>query len=76
MFDFLKSSFSDSDGTLTPLARLGCGLGTGIAEATLVMTWVETLKVRLISDQRRKVPQYSGLVNAASSISRTEVCCP
>jgi len=47
-------------------------LGTCIAEATLVMTWVETLKVRLISDQRRKVPQYSGLVNAASSIIRTE----
>jgi len=72
VFDFLKSKSCDSDGNLSPLARLGCGLGTGVTEATLVMTWVETLKVRLISDQRRKVPQYRGLVHAASSIIRTE----
>ena len=55
------------------MARLGCGLGAGVAEATLVVTWVETLKVRLISDQRKKVPQYRGLAHAASSIIKTEV---
>ena len=44
-----------------------------MAEAALVVTWVETLKVRLISDQRKKSPQYRGLVHAASSILRQEV---
>ena len=38
-----------------------------------MVTWVETLKVRLISDQRKKSPQYRGLVHAASSIIRNEV---
>merc|ERR1712055_767025 len=60
-FDHLKSLNCGIDGELSPVARLGCGLGAGVAEATLVVTWVETLKVRLISDQRKKVPQYRGL---------------
>jgi len=71
-FDHLKSQYCGPDGDLTPLARLGCGLSAGVAEATLVVTWVETLKVRLISDQRKSVPQYRGLVHAASSILRAE----
>jgi len=74
-FDHLKSQFCEADGDLTPLTRLGCGLSAGVAEATLVVTWVETLKVRLISDQRKSVPQYRGLVHAASSILRAEGIC-
>ena len=72
-FDHFKGHFAGKDGQLSPLSRLGCGLGAGVAEATLVVTWVETLKVRLISDQRKKTPQYRGLVHAASSIIRQEV---
>jgi len=71
-FDHLKGHFAGADGQLSPIGRLGCGLGAGVAEATLVVTWVETLKVRLISDQRKKNPQYRGLVHAASSIIRNE----
>jgi len=71
-FDHLKGHFAGPDGQLSPLGRLGCGLGAGMAEAALVVTWVETLKVRLISDQRKKSPQYRGLVHAASSILRQE----
>jgi len=71
-FDHLKGHFAGADGQLSPVGRLGCGLGAGVAEATLVVTWVETLKVRLISDQRKKNPQYRGLVHAASSIIRNE----
>jgi len=71
-FDHLKSLNCGMNGELSPVARLGCGLGAGVAEATLVVTWVETLKVRLISDQRKKVPQYRGLAHAASSIIKTE----
>eukprot|EP00092_Neocalanus_flemingeri_P036477 GFUD01039719.1.p1 GENE.GFUD01039719.1~~GFUD01039719.1.p1 ORF type:complete len:332 (+),score=61.56 GFUD01039719.1:126-1121(+) len=72
VFDLLKGHFSGRDGNLSPLARLGCGMGTGVAEAVLLVTWVETLKVRLISDQKKKVPQYRGLGHAASSIVRNE----
>jgi len=71
-FDHLKSYFAGPNGQLSPVGRLGCGLGAGVAEAALVVTWVETLKVRLISDQRKKNPQYRGLVHAASSIIRQE----
>ena len=72
-FDYLKDHFANEDGQLSPLGRLGCGLGAGVAEATLVVTWVETLKVRLISDQKKKNPQFRGLAHAASTILRTEV---
>eukprot|EP00092_Neocalanus_flemingeri_P028939 GFUD01031422.1.p1 GENE.GFUD01031422.1~~GFUD01031422.1.p1 ORF type:complete len:362 (+),score=63.20 GFUD01031422.1:70-1086(+) len=72
VFDFLKGHFCGRDGNLSPLARLGCGMGTGVAEAVLLVTWVETLKVRLISDQKKKVPLYRGPVHAASSIIRNE----
>jgi len=71
-FDYLKDHFSNEDGQLSPLGRLGCGLGAGVAEAALVVTWVETLKVRLISDQKKKNPQFRGLAHAASTIIRTE----
>jgi len=71
-FDHLKGIFASEDGNLTPTARLGCGLGAGIAEAALVVTWIETLKVRLINDQRKKNPQYRGLFHAASTIIRNE----
>ena len=72
-FDYLKGQFAGSDGQLSPVSRIGCGLGAGVMEAALVVTWMETLKVRLISDQRKKTPQYKGLVHAVSSISRQEV---
>ena len=32
-------------GHLSPVSRMLCGLGAGVAEATLVVTWIETLKV-------------------------------
>jgi len=72
VFDSLKAEFSGPEGQLSPAKRMLCGLCTGITEAALVVTWIETLKVRLISDQRRKVPRYRGLVHAASSIVRQE----
>ena len=73
VFDSLKAEIAGADGQLTPASRMMCGLSAGVAEAALVVTWIETLKVRLISDQRRKVPRYRGLVHAASTIARQEV---
>ena len=34
-FDHLKGHLAGADGQLSPLGRLGCGLGAGMAEATL-----------------------------------------
>ena len=34
-------------GVLSPGQRMVCGLGAGMTEAVLVVTWIETLKVRL-----------------------------
>ena len=73
VFDSLKATQVGSDGQLSPVRRMVCGLCAGVAEAALVVTWIETLKVRLISDQRRRVPRYRGLAHAATSIARTEV---
>ena len=72
-FDALKQHVSGGQGQLSPVSRMLCGLGAGVAEATLVVTWIETLKVRLIADQRRKMPKYRGLFHAASTIVREEV---
>ena len=73
VFDSLKATQVGADGQLSPVRRMLCGLCAGVAEAALVVTWIETLKVRLISDQRRRVPRYRGLAHAATSIARTEV---
>jgi len=72
VFDNLKAELGGADGQLSPVSRMLCGLCAGVAEAALVVTWIETLKVRLISDQRRTVPRYRGLAHAATSIFRQE----
>jgi len=71
-FDALKNIASPPGGQLSPISRMLCGLGAGVAEATFVVTWVETLKVRLIADQRRKNPTYRGLFHCATSILKEE----
>ena len=73
VFDSLKSELTGPEGQLSPASRMLCGLCAGVAEATLVVTWIETLKVRLIYDQRRRTPRFRGLVDAATTIVREEV---
>ena len=73
VFDNLKSQLTGPEGQLSPVSRMLCGLCAGIAEATLVVTWIETLKVRLISDQKRRKPRFRGLMHAATTIVREEV---
>ena len=64
---------SGGQGVLSPGQRMVCGLGAGVTEAVLVVTWIETLKVRLISDRRKEKPRFRGLHHAAVSIVREEV---
>ncbi len=44
------------------------GLGAGLAEAVLVVTPAETLKVKLIHDKLSALPKYKGLVHGISCI--------
>jgi len=71
-FDHLKGLVSGGQGVLSPGQRMVCGLGAGVTEAVLVVTWIETLKVRLISDQRKEKPRFRGLHHAAVTIVREE----
>ena len=64
---------SEGQGVLTPGQRMMCGLGAGVMEAVMVVTWIETLKVRLIADQRKAKPRFRGLYHAATTIAREEV---
>ena len=45
VFDNLKAELGGADGQLSPVSRMLCGLCAGVAEAALVVTWIETLKV-------------------------------
>ena len=72
-FDHLKGLVSGGQGVLSPGQRMLCGLGAGVTEAVLVVTWIETLKVRLIADQRKAKPRFRGLYHAAATIVREEV---
>ena len=44
-FDYLKQVVTGGEGVLSPVQRMMCGLGAGMTEAALVVTWIETLKV-------------------------------
>ena len=63
-------------GVLSPGQRMVCGLGAGTTEAVLVVTWIETLKVRLIADQKKPKPRFRGLCHAAATIVREELSEP
>ena len=43
--------------------RMMCGLAAVVTEAIIVVSWIETLKVRLIVivDQKKKTPRFRGL---------------
>lgn len=71
-FDFLKSQMTGGRGLLSSGQRMVCGLGAGVTEAVLVVTWIETLKVRLIADQKKMTPRFRGLYHAAVTIIREE----
>ena len=72
-FDYLKGLVTGGQGVLSPGQRMVCGLGAGMTEAVLVVTWIETLKVRLIADQKKPKPRFRGLYHAAATIVREEV---
>eukprot|EP00744_Colponema_vietnamica_P002336 GILI01003685.1.p1 GENE.GILI01003685.1~~GILI01003685.1.p1 ORF type:complete len:333 (+),score=91.82 GILI01003685.1:244-1242(+) len=67
-YEQLKSLLADKDGKLTTSSQLLAGMGAGTAEAVLVVTPMETIKVRLIHDQLSAKPKYRGFVHGVTSI--------
>ncbi|OAF71761.1 Citrate transport protein [Intoshia linei] len=71
-FEQFKKMIGKEDGTLSPGKRMLCGLGAGITEAVLVVTPMETIKVKFIADQSLPKPQYTSFRQGVSHIIRTQ----
>lgn len=68
VFGKIKEAFKDDKGVLTSGRTLVAGMATGLVEATLVVTPVETMKTVLIADQNSAKPKYNGLLHGVRSI--------
>ncbi|CAF1275969.1 unnamed protein product [Rotaria sordida] len=71
-FEELKKQAVDEHGQLNSKTRLLCGLGAGLAEAILVVTPMETVKVKFIHDQHLIKPNYHGFFHGVRKIIQTE----
>lgn len=67
-FEELKKYMANDKGQLTASTRLLCGLGAGVSEAILVVTPMETVKVKFIHDQNLKKPKYNGFFHGVRHI--------
>ncbi|CAF5188944.1 unnamed protein product, partial [Rotaria magnacalcarata] len=71
-FEELKKFTADEHGQLNATTRLLCGLGAGLAEAVLVVTPMETVKVKFIHDQHAVKPKFHGFFHGVREIIRSE----
>ncbi|KAI5479999.1 mitochondrial tricarboxylate transporter, citrate transporter [Pseudohyphozyma bogoriensis] len=71
-YDKFKGLLQDKEGKLTGPRSLLAGLGAGMMEAVFAVTPSETIKTKLIDDQKREVPRYRGLLHGTVSIVREE----
>jgi len=71
-FEYFKKNMVDDKGILSPGGRLLCGLGAGVSEAILVVTPMETVKVKFIADQRSANPQFKGFSHGLKMIVAKE----
>ncbi|BGP35104.1 hypothetical protein JCM10296v2_006934 [Rhodotorula toruloides] len=71
-YDRFKQMLVDQDGRLSGPRSLLAGLGAGMMEAVFAVTPSETIKTKLIDDQKREVPRYRGLVHGTVSIIKEE----
>ncbi|VDN13029.1 unnamed protein product [Dibothriocephalus latus] len=83
-FEEFKRHNASPDGTLTAGRKLFCGMGThnhailyipfrlgaGVCEAILVVTPMETVKVKFINDQVSANPHYRGFFHGVRAISK------
>ncbi|KAM0747866.1 mitochondrial carrier [Meredithblackwellia eburnea MCA 4105] len=71
-YERFKTLLADPEGKVSGTRSLAAGLGAGMLEAMLVITPSETIKTKLIDDQRRPTPRYHGLVHGTSTIIQEE----
>jgi len=72
-FEELKNMMQDSQGKLTRKQTALAGLGAGVSEAILVVTPMDTLKVKLIHDiSIRAQPIYRGFFHGVYCIVKEE----
>jgi solute carrier family 25 citrate transporter 1 len=71
-FEEFKKLSVDEQGKLSPSKRLLCGLGAGLAEAVLVVTPMETVKVKFIHDQTSANPKFKGFFHGVSTIVKQQ----
>ncbi|XP_068600610.1 tricarboxylate transport protein A, mitochondrial isoform X2 [Brachionichthys hirsutus] len=72
VFEMLSNPMRDATGRLDNTRSLLCGLGAGITEAVVIVCPMETLKVKLIHDQRSLRPRYRGFFHGVSEIIREQ----
>ena len=63
---------ADSNGKLTQVGNLTCGLGAGVAEAVLIVCPMETVKVKFIHDQTQPNPKYRGFFHGVYTIVKSD----
>lgn len=71
-YDSFKQMLVDKDGKLSGPRSLLAGLGAGMMEALFAVTPSETIKTKLIDDQKREVPRYRGLIHGTVQIVKEE----
>lgn len=69
-FEEFKRLLANDKGQLTASTRLLAGLGAGISEAILIVTPMETVKVKFIHDQNSANPKYKGFSHGVREIVR------
>eukprot|EP00474_Spongospora_subterranea_P009122 CRZ09580.1 hypothetical protein [Spongospora subterranea] len=58
VFDVVRNNLMDSKGELSRTNTLLAGMAAGVAEAIVIVTPMETIKVKLVHDLARDVPKY------------------
>ncbi|SCV73177.1 BQ2448_7102 [Microbotryum intermedium] len=76
-YDKFKKMLVDREGKLSGSRSLlgkshSTGLGAGMCEAVLAVTPSETIKTKLIDDQKRAQPRYTGLIQGTMAIVREQ----
>lgn len=71
-FEELKKRNVDQKGNLSPIKRMLCGLGAGVAEAIFAVTPMETIKVKFIHDQNSANPKFKGFFHGVRQIVKQQ----
>ncbi|GAA95915.1 uncharacterized protein L969DRAFT_92053 [Mixia osmundae IAM 14324] len=71
-YDSFKTMLVNDEGKLTGTRSLAAGLGAGMMEALFAVTPSETIKTKLIDDQKRENPRFKGLVHGTGMIIKEE----